>query len=84
MKSILIPLAASVALATGGCASNYSGEGALAGAGAGALIGAASDGNIARGAAIGAGVGAVAGTLIKKNGRCYRRDRNGSEYRVRC
>lgn len=83
MKLFIVPVAA-CALAMGGCASNYGGEGALGGAGVGAIIGAASGGNVARSAAIGAGVGAVAGSLIKKNGRCYRVDRDGREYRVRC
>jgi hypothetical protein len=69
------------ALALGGCASNYAGEGALAGGAAGALVGAAS-GDVGEGAAIGAGVGAVGGALIDKDHRrgCYRRDRHGDRY----
>ena len=39
---------------------------------------------LAKGAAIGAAAGAVGGALIKKDGRCYRTDRNGYEYEVRC
>lgn len=84
MRKTMIATALAGAMAIGGCSSNYAGEGALAGAAGGAIIGGATGGNVVRGAAIGAGVGAVAGTLIKKNGRCYRRDRNGNEYRVRC
>ncbi len=81
----LLPLAiAACALAAGGCASNYAGEGALAGAGVGAVVGAASEANVARSAAIGLGIGAVAGALIRKSGRCYRYDRYGVERRVRC
>jgi len=41
-------------------------------------------GDVAEGAAIGAAAGAVGGALIKKDGRCYRRDRDGHEYEVRC
>ncbi|MCW1381658.1 glycine zipper domain-containing protein [Novosphingobium sp. KCTC 2891] len=81
-RFMLPVLGASLALA--GCASNYAGEGALAGAAGGALIGAATDGNVGRGAAIGAAAGGAVGAVIKKNGRCYQRDSNGYEYRVRC
>lgn len=80
----LIPLIAAGALALGGCASNYAGEGALAGAAGGAVIGAATGGDVVKGAAIGAAAGGVVGALIKKNGRCYRTDRNGYEYEVSC
>jgi len=80
----MIATALAGAMALGGCAHNYAGEGAAAGAAGGAIIGGATGGDVLEGAAIGAGVGAVAGALIKKNGRCYRRDRNGHEYRVRC
>lgn len=84
MRAILIPLAAVGALALSGCARNYAAEGALGGAAAGALIG-SSHGDAAEGAAIGAAAGAAGGALIKKkDGRCYRRDANGHEYRVRC
>lgn len=77
MRSLLIPVAMAGALALGGCASNYAGEGALAGGVAGALIGGT------EGAAIGAGVGAVGGSAIDKDDRrrgCYRRDRDGDRY----
>ena len=81
---LLLPILAGAALTVSGCARNYAGEGALAGAAGGALIGAATNGNIGQGAAIGAAAGGVAGALIKKDGRCYRRDSNGYEYEVRC
>ncbi|WP_338466079.1 glycine zipper domain-containing protein [Novosphingobium sp. ZN18A2] len=80
---VLVPIAAG-ALALGGCARNYAGEGALAGAAAGAGVAAVTDGNVAKGAAIGAAAGAAGGALIKKDGKCYRRDGYGREYRVRC
>ncbi|OYW16502.1 MAG: hypothetical protein B7Z39_00525 [Novosphingobium sp. 12-64-8] len=81
---ILLPLLAGAALTVSGCARNYAAEGGLAGAAGGALIGAATDGNVGRGAAIGAAAGGAVGALIKKDGRCYNRDRNGYEYEVRC
>ena len=77
-------LAAS-ALALTACAGNYAGEGALAGAAVGAGVGALSDDvDIGEGAAVGAAAGAVGGALIRKDGRCYRTDRDGRRYRVRC
>ncbi|MBO9498383.1 MAG: hypothetical protein J7496_10160 [Novosphingobium sp.] len=72
------------AFALGACASNYAGEGALAGGAVGAGVGLVTGGDVAEGAAIGAAAGAVGGALIKKDGRCYRRDRDGHEYEVRC
>jgi len=81
---VLLPVLAGAALAVSGCARNYAAEGALGGAAGGALIGAATDGNVGRGAAIGAAAGGAVGALIKKDGRCYNRDRNGYEYEVRC
>lgn len=65
----------------GGCASNYGGEGALAGGAVGALIGSGS-GDAAEGAAIGAAAGAAGGALIKKknNDGCYRYDSEGRRY----
>lgn len=83
MRSIILPCLFAGALALGGCASNYAGEGALVGGAAGALIGSGS-GDTAEGAAIGAAAGAAGGTLLKKNRNnrdgCYRRDRNGRRY----
>ena len=84
LSKIFLPVAAAGALAFAGCAGNYAGEGALAGAAGGAAIGAVTGGNVVQGAAIGAAAGGVAGALIKKNGRCYRVDRNGYEYEVSC
>lgn len=81
---ILATLIAGSALTVGGCARNYAGEGALAGGVGGALIGAATGGDVAQGAAIGAAVGGAGGALIKKNGHCYTRDREGYEREVRC
>lgn len=83
-RKMLIPVVAAGALALTGCAGNYAGEGALAGAAGGAIVGAATDGNVGKGAAIGAAAGGVVGALIKKDGRCYRTDRYGYEYEVRC
>lgn len=83
--SKFFPIAAAGALALSGCAGNYAGEGALAGGVGGAVIGAATGGDVATGAAIGAAAGAAVGSVVKKkNGRCYRVDRNGYEYQVRC
>lgn len=72
------------ALALGACSTNYAAEGALGGAAVGAGIGVVTGGDVAEGAAIGAAAGAVGGALIEKDGRCYRRDRDGREYEVRC
>ncbi|WEK47032.1 MAG: hypothetical protein P0Y56_01735 [Candidatus Andeanibacterium colombiense] len=72
------------ALTLGACASNHAGEGALAGGALGAGVGLVTGGSVAEGAAIGAAAGAVGGALIKKDGKCYRRDRDGREHKVRC
>lgn len=82
MRSVIMPCLFAGALALGGCASNYAGEGALVGGAAGALIGSGS-GDTAEGAAIGAAAGAAGGTLLKKKDDrdgCYRNDRNGRRY----
>ena len=81
-KIMITILAGSLGLA--GCASNYAGEGALAGAVVGAGVGVATDSDVGRSAAIGAAAGGVGGALIRKDGRCYRYDSNGYRYRVRC
>ncbi len=83
-RKIMLPLIAVAALSLAGCARNYGGEGALAGAAGGALIGGVTGGDVGTGAVIGAAAGAIGGSLIKKHGRCYRRDRNGYEHQVRC
>lgn len=81
---VTTPVAVIAALSLVGCASNYAAEGALAGAAGGALIGGVTGGDVGTGAAVGAAAGAVGGTLIKKRGHCYGRDRYGYEYEVRC
>ncbi len=83
-RLLIVPALLGSALALGACSSNYAGEGALAGAAVGAGVGAVSGGDVGRGAAIGAAAGAVGGALIEKDGKCYRRDRNGYEYEVSC
>lgn len=84
-KMIIATLVLGSAISLSGCARNYTGEGAALGAAVGAGIGAATGGDIATGAAIGGAVGAAGGSQIRKDGdRCYRRDRNGEEYRVNC
>lgn len=80
MRSLILPMMAAGALALGGCASNYAGEGALAGGALGAGVGALA-GDVGAGAAIGAAAGAVAGSTKSKDDRgCYRRDRDGDRY----
>lgn len=81
---VATPVTVIAALSLVGCASNYAAEGALAGAAGGALIGGVTGGDVGKGAAIGAAAGAVGGALIRKNGHCYRRDRYGYEFEVRC
>lgn len=84
-KIILASLIMGSAVALGGCARNYTGEGAALGAAVGAGIGAATGGDVVQGAAIGGAVGAVGGSQIRKrDNRCYQVDRNGREYEVRC
>ena len=84
IRILLAPAVLGSALALGACSSNYAGEGALAGAAVGAAVGAVSDVDIEEGAAVGAAAGALGGSLIRKNGRCYRVDSRGREYQVRC
>ena len=68
IRILLAPALLGSALMFAGCAGNYAAEGALAGAAVGAGVGAISDVEIEEGA----------------DGRCYRRDRDGREYEVRC
>jgi hypothetical protein len=82
MKSFI--LAAACTLGLGACAGNYAAEGALGGAAVGAATSVLTGGNIKRGAAVGAAVGGIGGALVRKDGRCYRIDDDGEEYRVRC
>lgn len=86
MRRIVLSTITAGALLLGGCATNYSGEGALAGGAVGGVLG-ANDGDLAEGALIGAAIGAIGGRFIKKDrkeqteGRgCYRYDRNGDQY----
>lgn len=85
MRKKFVTAVVAGAMALGGCASTYTGEGALAGGVAGAAIG-ASDGDVGEGALIGAAIGAIGGTLIKKKDRsgCYRVDSEGRRYRTPC
>jgi hypothetical protein len=81
MRKLILPILAAGAFSMAGCASNYSGEGALAGGALGAGVGALAGGNVGTGAAIGAAAGAVAGSQVNKNERgCYRYDRRGDRY----
>ncbi len=81
MRFPILPVVAAGALALGGCASNYAGEGALVGGAVGAGVGALA-GDVGAGAAIGAAAGAVGGSQVKKDryGGCYRYDRDGRRY----
>lgn len=81
-RGYLIALLAAPALV--GCASNYAVEGAAAGAAVGAGVGAVTGRDVGTSAAVGAAAGAVGGALIRKDGRCYRVDREGREYQVPC
>ncbi len=84
IRILLVPALLGSALTLGACAENYGVEGAAAGAALGAGVGAVTDADVGTSAAVGAAVGAVGGALIRKNGRCYRTDRSGREYEVRC
>ena len=84
LRTAMTPLMLGGALALSGCAHNYTGEGAAIGTIGGAVIGAAAGGNVVTGMVVGAAAGAAVGSLIHKNGHCYRMYRNGRQYRVRC
>lgn len=77
---MILPILAAGCFGMAGCASNYAGEGALAGGALGAGVGAVTGGDVATGAAIGAAAGAVAGSTAKKNDGCYKYDRYGERY----
>jgi hypothetical protein len=84
-KMIIATLIMGSAVSLGGCARNYTGEGAALGAAVGAGVGAATGGDVVQGAAIGGAVGAVAGSQVRKHdNRCWQVDRYGQEYEVRC
>ncbi|KPH61475.1 glycine zipper domain-containing protein [Novosphingobium aerophilum] len=80
MRKLILPILAAGAFSIAGCASNYAGEGALAGGALGAGVGAITGGDVGTGAAIGAAAGAVAGSTAKKHDGCYRYDRRGNRY----
>ncbi|MFC0685208.1 glycine zipper domain-containing protein [Novosphingobium clariflavum] len=80
MRKFTIPILAASALAMAGCASNYAGEGALAGGALGAGVGAVTGGDVGTGAAVGAAAGAAVGSTQKKKDGCYRYDRDGRRY----
>lgn len=65
-----------------GCASNYAGEGALAGGALGAGVGVVSDADTGTAAAVGAAAGAAVGSQIdKRDDRgCWRYDSYGRRY----
>lgn len=77
--------AASLAMTgLGGCTHSRVANGALIGAGAGAVVAGVAGGGLLAGAAIGAAGGAVVGAISKHNdGYCYRHDNDG-DHRVDC
>ncbi|TCU61403.1 hypothetical protein EDF58_101724 [Novosphingobium sp. PhB57] len=79
MRMLILPILAAGALGVAGCASNYGGEGALAGGALGAGVGALA-GDVGAGAAVGAAAGAAVGSTQKKHNGCYRYDRRGDRY----
>lgn len=79
MRKFILPVLALGAFSVAGCASNYAGEGALAGGALGAGVGALA-GDAGAGAAIGAAAGAATGSQVKKDKGCYRYDRRGDRY----
>ncbi|PZQ53985.1 MAG: hypothetical protein DI555_14775 [Novosphingobium pentaromativorans] len=79
MRLFILPILAAGALGMAGCASNYTGEGALAGGALGAGVGALA-GDVGAGAAVGAAAGAAVGSTQKKHNGCYRYDRRGDRY----
>ncbi len=83
-KFLIFPALAASVFGLQACASNHAVEGAAVGAAVGAGVGAVTNANVGTAAAVGAAAGAVGGALIEKDGRCYRTDRNGREYEVRC
>lgn len=79
MRMLILPILAAGVLGVAGCASNYGGEGALAGGALGAGVGALA-GDVGAGAAVGAAAGAAVGSTQKKHNGCYRYDRRGDRY----
>jgi len=83
-RKISLALTAAASLGLEACAGNYAAEGAMGGAAIGAATSVITGGDVTRGAVVGAAVGGVGGALIRRDGRCYRLDDDGDEYRVRC
>jgi hypothetical protein len=77
---------ASVALSgLSGCTHDRVANGALIGGGAGAVVAGVAGGSVLAGAAIGAAGGAVVGAISRHDdGKCYRHDGDGHDYRVDC
>ena len=84
IKTLVLPAMLAPALMLSACANNYAAEGVGVGAIAGAAVGAVTGEDVLTGAAVGAAVGGAGGALIRRDGNCYRTDRNGREYRVDC
>ncbi|MEZ5737398.1 MAG: glycine zipper domain-containing protein [Novosphingobium sp.] len=81
MRSIILPALVAGTMALGGCASNYAGEGALAGGALGAGVGAVTDADTGTAAAVGAAAGAAVGSQVKKHrDGCWRYDRDGRRF----
>lgn len=82
MRKFILPILVAGAFSMAGCASNYGGEGALAGGALGAGVGAVAGGDVGTGAAVGAAAGALIGSQAKKDGDrgCYRYNRKGDRY----
>lgn len=76
---VLAPL---LLVGIGGCASNYAGEGALAGGALGAGVGVVTDADTGTAAAIGTAAGAAIGSQVEKRDDrgCWRYDANGRRY----
>ncbi|MDT0575541.1 glycine zipper domain-containing protein [Croceicoccus sp. F390] len=76
-KLMVLPMMGAAALALGGCAENYSAEGAGVGAALGAGVAAITGEDLVTYAAAGAAAGAIAGYFKDKNDECdgyYDRD----------
>lgn len=76
-RILVAPALALSTLALGACAQNYSAEGGLAGAAAGAGLAAVTGKDIKTFALAGAAAGALAGYFVDKDDGCDGYDRNG-------
>ncbi|WP_230281248.1 YMGG-like glycine zipper-containing protein [Croceicoccus sp. Ery15] len=70
IRKLTLPLAATAALATVGCADNYAVEGAALGAAAGAGVSAVTGADLETSAAVGAAAGGAIGYFTDKNDTC--------------